>query len=157
YVGLVAFVFWLNATGYGALASPAVLGAELHAPADAPASWGLGEEAPYSYRWLFRAGVLAVARAVPAARTREGVYILFIIASAASLLLAALVVDRLLRDLGHFAAHARLGTSLFVLGFPVLFAYDFPIHTREDLLAYACVALELVLCGRDRPGFLALV
>jgi hypothetical protein len=156
YLTLVTFIFWLNATGYGALASPAVLGAELHAPAEAPASWPLGDEAPYCYRWLFRAGVVAVAKVVPAARSREGFYFLFIIASALSLLAAALLVDRLLRDLGHSAARARLGTTLFLLGFPVLFAYDFPIHTREDLLAYACVALELVLCGRDRPVLLAL-
>ena len=155
----LAFVLWIvfsiNVGGYGALASPATLEAELHSSADSPTSWKQGDEAPYCYRWLFRAGVIGLAHVVPGGTTREGFFHVFVAASAASLLLATFLLARYLRATGASPAGARLGQLLFLASFPVLFAYDMPIHTREDFLGYACVALELWLVALDRPLALA--
>jgi hypothetical protein len=153
---LVVVVFSVNVHGWGALASPWALVAELHGTRDAPASWHMGEEVPYCYRWLFRALVLSAIRIVPGGTSPEGFYSVFVAASGATLFLAAIAFEQLLRELGHTSRWRRLGLGLFFAGFPIVFAYDMPIHTREDFLAYGCVALELVWVARDRPWLLAL-
>ena len=156
YAALVAFIFLFNAYSCGALAGPRWLGAELHCtPAD-PASWAQGAQIPYSYRWLFRWIVLHVCALVPGGATVAVFYAVFIGASAVSLLLAVVLLDRFLRAAGITRENARIGGLLFLAGFPIVFAYNMPIHTREDLLGYAAVALLLILVMRDRPVLLAL-
>ncbi len=155
---LVVIALGHQVVGNGALATPGVLLAELHA---APASpdldrpWEMGEELPYRYRPLYRFLVLSVyAHLEP---RPEVFYGLFVTAGALSLLLALVFFDWLLRELGYSSKQALIGMALFGLGFPVLFAYDMPIHTREDFLGYAWITVTLVAVARDRPWLVALL
>jgi hypothetical protein len=138
----------------GVIATEGMLAAELHASEEG-GPWGLGLLEPYCYRPLFRALVLAVWGALGGdGDTFHGV---FVCLSALSLLGAAWAFDVLLRALGFASREAMLGVTLFLLGFPVLFAYDIPIHTREDLLGYAWIALTLLFVARDQPAAVALL
>src|SRR5205085_5064385 len=83
--------------------------------------------------------------------TTHGFYALFIAASALSLMAAAVAFERLLVRLGFSTRHAVFGVVLFLTGFPILFAYDMPIHTREDLLEDAVFCLALIAVAADRP------
>ncbi|MGE0711464.1 MAG: hypothetical protein AB7N76_15870 [Planctomycetota bacterium] len=148
YLALAAGVLGWQCHGWGALESPAMLGIELHAQ-DAAHPWTLGELLPYRYRPAFRALVLTAYRLGEPGLERF--YRVFVVASALSLWLAALALHALLRALGAPTREALLGTGLFFLCFPVLFSHDMPIHTREDLLGYAWIALTLLALVRDRP------
>lgn len=153
---LVVVALSHQVVGNGALASPGVLLAELHA---APASpdldrpWEMGEELPYRYRPLYRFLVMSVYAHME--QRSEVFYGLFVTAGALSLLLALVFFDWLLRELGFSSKQALFGMALFALGFPVLFSYDMPIHTREDFLGYAWIAVTLVAVARDRPWIVA--
>lgn len=151
----IGAVLWVNVGGYGVLTWPSTLAAELHSTPEEPLSWAQGAEAPYCYRWLFRALVLGACR-VLGVSTSEGFYEVFVAASALSLGLAVFLLERFLRATGASVARARLGGLLFLASFPVLFAYDLPVHTREDPLAYALVSLQLWLVALERPLALAL-
>lgn len=148
----VVFVFGHQVFGNGALSSPEALFAELHADEAEPLEkpWGIGEELPYRYRPLYRAVVLAVYDQLPH-EGPEAFYGLFVTAGAITLLLAALIFDWYLREIGFSGKQALWGTALFLFGFPVLFSYDMPIHTREDFLGYAWITLTLIAVARDRP------
>jgi hypothetical protein len=162
YAVLVALVFVLQSPlartqGTGAIASPRDLAIELHATAAAPGAWPAGDEVPTRYRWLFRALVLQAERLSPALRTEQGFYGLYVGASALSLLLACVAFDVLLRRLRFSTAEATLGVVLYLAGFPIVFAYDMPIHTHEDLFANACLCAALVAVVADRPVATALL
>lgn len=149
YAGLVLLVFthqlFPELGARGVIASEGMLAAELHADEDTP--WGLGLLEPYCYRPAFRALVLAFWAGLGGGEATF--YGVFVTLGALSLLGAAWAFHLLLGRLGFDARHTRLGVALFLLGFPALFAYDIPIHTREDLLGYAAIALTLVFVARD--------
>ena len=139
------------------MASPGALLAELHwekGNLDKP--WEMGEELPYRYRPLYRAVVLAVYSRIPH-EDPEVFYGVFVTMGALCLLFAAMAFDWYLRETGWSGKQALFGTAAFMLGFPVFFAYDMPIHTREDLLGYAWIALTLVAVARDRPIAVAML
>lgn len=157
YAGLVLLVFlhqlFPELGARGVIATDWMLAAELHADETTP--WGLGRLEPYCYRPLFRALVLGVFDVLGGdADTFHGV---FVTLGALSLLGAAWALDALLRAVGFGSREAMLGVAAFLLGFPVLFAYDIPIHTREDLLGYAAIALTLVFVVRDQPAAVGLL
>ena len=56
-----------------------------------------------------------------------------------------------MRRTGFTEKQALLGVVLYLVGFPIVFAYDMPIHTREDLLENACFLLALLAVLADRP------
>lgn len=161
YAALVALVFLTQSgacrpEGTGAISSPHDLAVELHATKDAPGAWPMGAEVPYRYRWLFRAIVLGAEPLYPASRQpgpagEEGFYALFLALSALSLLASCATFDLLLGKLGYGPRERILGVVLYLTGFPILFAYDMPIHTREDLLENACFCLALLAVVSDRP------
>lgn len=155
YAVLVALVFLTQSAvmrdpGMGALSSPHDLAVELHATPDAPGAWPLGAIVPYRYRWVFRALVLS-AGAVSPMKDALGFYLVFVALSALSLLLACVLFDVLLRRLGFTERQALVGVVLYLAGFPIAFAYDMPIHTREDLLENAVFVLALLAVLADRP------
>ncbi|HBP23780.1 MAG TPA: hypothetical protein DEA08_39140 [Planctomycetes bacterium] len=133
--------------GYGALASEGALFAELHGESlERP--WQLGELLPYRYRPVFRALVMSAYRA--GEPSPERFFQLFVLASGLSLFLAAGAFHWLLRALAFTRRQALGGVALFFLSFPVVFSHDMPIHTREDFLGYAWIALTLLALARER-------
>ncbi|HZU96844.1 MAG TPA: hypothetical protein VFF73_09145, partial [Planctomycetota bacterium] len=127
-----------------------------HATPERPGDWPFGATVPLRYRWLFRSTVLQVERLSPSLQTESGFYGLFVAASALALFLSTLTFDLLLRRLGFSIGHTTLGVVLYLTSFPILFAYDMPIHTREDLLENACFSLALVAVVADRPALTVL-
>lgn len=154
YAALVLLVFAHQVRGNGALASPHALAGELHGTS-AETPWTLGEKLPYNYRPLFRTVVLGIyGLFTPDLVT---FYWLFVAASALCMLFAVGAFHGLLRELEFSPQDARLGGVLFLLGFPILFSHDMPIHTREDLLGYAWISLTLIAVKRDNPWAVALL
>lgn len=158
YAVLVVALFAFHVHGQGVLADPGMLGIELQAGYTDDGvlfPWEQGEAVPYRYRPLFRWLVLGAWQGVVA--PGDGVdaqlssfYWTFVILSALALWAAAAANDWYLRGLGCTRGQATVGTLLFLAGFPIVFAYDIPVHTREDLLGFALIAVTLGCVARGR-------
>lgn len=146
----VVLVILLAVNGQGMLQSPARLDIELRGDELGP--WGMGRAGvtPFCYRPLFRWIVLGAWMALPAEDPFTAFYGVFVAASALSLLAAAGALHALLLALAFSPRQALAGGLLFLSGFPVLFAHDIPIQTREDFLGYACIALGLLAVIKER-------
>ncbi len=154
YAAVAFAVLGHQVGGAGALASPGALLVELNA-VDLDHPWAMGERPPFCYRPLFRWLVLAAYEHVP--HEPERFFRLFVAASYVSLLAAAGAFHALLAAVGFTRREAVAAVLLFLTSFPVLFSHDMPVHTREDLLGYASIALTLIAVARDRPIAVALL
>jgi hypothetical protein len=151
YAALVALVFVLQLFpqlgARGVLSSPELMSRELGATERDP--WPL--TASDARHPAFRGAVVLTYRALGGgAEERELFHGVFVTVSALSLLAAAWAFDLLLVTLGFTGRQAMLGVALLLLGFPVVFAHDVPLHTREDPLAWAWLALTLTCLARER-------
>jgi hypothetical protein len=145
---LLALVFAAEVWGRaGAVSSPARLEEELWI--GQPGLQPMYDQPPFRYRVLFRTVVDAVTAALGGGEqgyTHGGpvFWQAFLLVSAAAWLLALAGVRALLHTVGLRGWQAALGAIAFAAAFPVVHAYGFPTHTREDPLAYACMTWGLV-------------
>lgn len=145
---LLALAFCAEVWGdTSAVSSPARLEEELWI--GQPGMQPMYDQPPFRYRLLFRAVVDAVTAALGGGEqgfTRGGpvFWQAFLLASAVAWLLALAGVRALLHTVGLRGWQLAVGAIAFVAAFPVVHAYGFPTHTREDPLAYACMAWGLV-------------
>lgn len=131
----------------GAVSSPARLEEELWIRQ--PGLQPMYDQPPFRYRILFRTVVDAVTAALGGGEqgyTHGGpvFWQAFLLVSVVAWLLALAGVRALLQTVGLRGWQTALGAIAFVAAFPVIQAYGFPTHTREDPLAYACMAWGLV-------------
>ena len=80
----------------------------------------------------------------------RALYAAWLLASAAAFLTALLAFKDLLLELGFTEPWAFLGSILWLLSPPAFFAYIFPVHTRDDMLAHLFLVLGVrgILAGR---------
>jgi hypothetical protein len=115
------------------------------------------EQPPFRYRIVFRAMVdgatLLLGEGQSTAKGGPDLYIAFVAVSVAAWFLALAGLRALLRTVGLEGWRLALGLLAFTSAFPVVQSYGYPTHTREDPLAYACIAwgLALWLQGRWLP------
>lgn len=142
-----------------AVSSPAQLEEELWV--GQPGLQPMYDQPPFRYRILFRALVGAVTAALGGGEqgfeqgfTHGGpvFWQAFLLVSAVAWLLALAGVRALLHTVGLRGWQLAAGAIAFVAAFPVVHAYGFPTHTREDPLAYACMAWGLVFWLRGALG-----
>jgi hypothetical protein len=143
-------VFWLNTALGGAIATPAKLAAEFKSPPDSPQDWTLKRSAPTKYRVLFRWLVSGTWRLMSSNRDAEdflGTYVSWSICLFGATVLS---LYSLLRILGLTPRATFLGSLLFLASPPVTLAYIYPVHTREDPLAYFLVVAGIIAAVRRR-------
>lgn len=145
---LLALAFCAEVWGRAsAVSSPARLEEELWI--GQPGLQPMYDQPPFRYRVLFRVIVDAGTAALGGgeqgfAHGGPVFWQVFLLASAVAWLLALAGVRALLRTVGLRGWQTAVGAIAFVAAFPVIHAYGFPTHTREDPLAYACMTWGLV-------------
>jgi hypothetical protein len=152
---LLASVFWLNISIGSSISNPGSLATELGSRGRPPHTWGLEDVLPMKYRPLFRwivKGSWSVMfwrhdpSTAPASFrwTYVGCSFAFFFAT-----LAALYVY--LEALGFSRLWSFTGCLMLLACPPVTYAYVWPVHTREDPLAYFLVLIGLIAVLRSKP------
>jgi hypothetical protein len=158
---LAAATFTLNVLLGGSIASRDALSKELTVVRSQPEPHYA--QAPFRYRVLFRLIVDALAGAaalvsLPGAPPEVSsfvevsalappswvLYASWLSVSLVCLLSVPLLMRLLLRQLGFSEAWALLGAVFWLLSPPSYFAYIFPVHTRDDMLAQVFLILGLI-------------
>jgi hypothetical protein len=164
---LAVATFTLNVRLGGSIASREALSNELTIVRSQPEPHYA--QAPFKYRVLFRLVVDALARAAalvslpgepPEASSLVKVsalappswalYASWLSVSLLCLLSVPLLLRLMLRQLGFSDADALQGAVLWLLLPPAYFAYIFPVHTRDDMLAQVFLILGLIGILADR-------
>jgi len=143
-VALITLLFLRHiSSSYTLLSSPSSLAALLAAPSDQPFLWQSHTWPSMKYRVLFHF-IVETTSSLIMPRDTWTFYWSFVGWSFAFMVGTLLALWKWL-DLLAFSPWQRfLGCLLFLSSFPVVFAYDYPIFTREDPLAYLLVVLSLI-------------
>lgn len=96
------------------------------------------------YRVLFQWVVEGVYSAVSPSESSECFFATFITLSFLCLAITGVAFHQYAKVLGFSDSSAQFAIALFFLSPPILLAYVFPVHTREDPLAYLLVIFGLV-------------
>lgn len=133
------------------LSSSTNLAQLLSSYANRPQDWACGDWACFKYRVLFR-WVVSLTCFVLTPNVTPGIfYWVFVFWSFICTCGTILLIYFYLRILGNSCNWSFVGSILFVISFPILFAYNYPIFMREDPLAYLLVVLGMIATIKDRP------
>lgn len=152
-----SITFWAsNFLLDGTLKSNINLGGELKSPADSLYQWSIGNEAPFKYRVLHRA-IVSGTYALLKGDTHNN-HLFFTIYTVYALLahIVAVILFHFLIGITTLKDFRLIGAVLFALLPPLLFAYNVPVHTREDTLAYCLLLVGMICVLRDKPLFVLL-
>jgi hypothetical protein len=132
--------FWLN----GTLNNERKLGNELKSPPDSLYTWKIASEAPFKYRALHRIIVAGTYHLVEGKvqNQNRAFFIIYKLEAFVFHCFAILLFYYFLVKI-NLSETALAGAILFAFLPPLLFAYNMPIHTREDTLAYCLLILGL--------------
>ena len=115
---------------------------------DEPGAEPLYARPPFKYRYGFQALVDGGSWILGGSKETfvtggERFWLSFVLVSLACWMLALAGITRLMRLLELTANQVFFGQLAFITAFPMIHAYGYPCHTREDPLAYALVAFGL--------------
>lgn len=147
---LLVSVFFLNCALDGSIASPLHLASELDSPRSAPQDWLLQTKIPMRYRALFSWIVRGTWSSFLPNSGGKGFYATYFFWSFAFFYAAVIALYYLLRMLDFSKLLSFLGCILFLSLPPVMLAYVWPVHTREDPLAYLLVVLGIISVFRSK-------
>lgn len=109
------------------------------------------------YRVLFKALVMGTELALGGDVSDNTFYWIFVV-WCFLITLASLLTFYWLLTILHFSHRYRLlGGLLFLFSFPILFAYNYPIFTKEDTLAFFWVVLALIFVIRKKLAVASLI
>jgi hypothetical protein len=112
--------------------------------------WKVSEWPSMRYRILFRGLILGTVEILGGEVSDSTFYHIFVGWCFGLTLLTLLALYYLLGTLGFGHPYRFLGGLLFLFSFPILFAYNYPVFTREDTLAFLWVTLGLIFLVRKR-------
>ncbi len=137
-------LFISNAFLNGSLKSSLYLSRELKSPPDSLYQWNIGTEAPFKYRVLQRSIVLNTYKLIT--RNKDSNTSFFFIYRAYAILfhVLSILLFRYFLIKNGMAEIALAGSILYALLPPLLMAYNVPLHTREDTLAYSILTMGLL-------------
>jgi hypothetical protein len=154
---LLVFVFFLNCALDGSIASPLHLSRELESPRSAPQDWQLQTQAPIKYRVLFSWIVRGTWLSLLPNSGANGFYATYLFWSFVFFFAAVIALYYWLRMLKFEKLLSFWGCILFLSSPPVTLAYVWPVHTREDPLAYLLVILGLIAVLRSEVTTLVII
>jgi hypothetical protein len=141
----------------GTLKNGTNLAGELKSPQDSLYVWNIGNEAPFKYRVLHRAIVFGTYSMLRADSDSNLLFFTIyrtyaLIAHAGAVVMFYFFIGMTdLKDLRLF------GALLFALLPPMLLAYNVPVHTREDTLAYCLLLAGVISVIKNKPLFVLLI
>jgi len=154
---LLVFIFFLNCALDGSIASPLHLARELESPRSAPQDWVLQTQIPMKYRALFSWIVRGTWLSLLPNSGANGFYATYLFWSFVFFYAAVIALYYWLRMLEFDKLLSFLGCILFLGSPPVTLAYVWPVHTREDPLAYLLVILGIIAVSRSEVTMLVII
>jgi hypothetical protein len=154
---LLISVFFLNCAFDGSIASPLHLARELESPRSAPQDWILQTQIPMKYRALFSWIVRGTWMSVLPNSGANGFYATYLFWSFVFFYAAVIALYYWLRMLDFDKLLSFLGCILFLGSPPVTLAYVWPVHTREDPLAYLLVIIGIIAVFRSEVTMLVII
>jgi hypothetical protein len=106
--------------------------------------WKISEWPSMKYRILFKGLIIGTAKILGGEISDLAFYRIYIGWCFILTLLTLVTLYYFLGILGFSHPYRFFGGFLFLFSFPVLFAYNYPVFTREDTLAFLLVTLGLV-------------
>lgn len=128
----------------GSLNNPVNLSGELKSPPDSLYQWNIGTEAPFKYRVLQRAIVISTYKLIIGRNDSNSTFFLIYQAYAVLFHILSILLFRYFLIKISMAEVALAGSILFALLPPLFMAYNTPVHTREDTLAYSLLIIGLL-------------
>lgn len=128
----------------GSLNNPVNLSGELKSPPDSLYQWNIGTEAPFKYRVLQRAIVINTYKLIIGRNDSNSTFFLIYQAYAVLFHILSILLFRYFLIKISMAEVALAGSILFALLPPLFMAYNTPVHTREDTLAYSLLIIGLL-------------
>ncbi len=119
--------------------------------------WGSARLLPYKYRVLFKSLIDGTVLIFGKNVTDDQFYWIFVIWCFAITLACLFAFDYLLCVVGLKEIYQFAGGLLFISSFPVFYAYNYPIITREDTLAYLWVVLGLIFIVKNKPFIVSII
>jgi hypothetical protein len=154
---LMVSVFSLNCVLNGSIASPLHLARELESPRAAPQDWVLQTQIPMKYRALFSWIVRGTWMSLLPNSGANGFYATYLCWSFVFFYAAVIALYYWLRMLDFDKLLSFLGCILFLGSPPVALAYVWPVHTREDPLAYLLVILGIIAVFRSEVTMVVII
>ncbi len=146
-------VFYFSGFVGGYLKDPISMSSELKSPASSLASWELSNEAPFKYRFLFKAVVMQVSSLFFASSNR-GFYYAYILVSYACFLATMLTLYAFIKNNGFSRKLILIGLGLFLVSPVILMAYKIPVHLREDYMSYFILLVGLIAIQKNNSVLL---
>jgi hypothetical protein len=141
----------------GTLKNTGNLSGEIKSPPDSLYRWNIRNEAPFKYRILHRIIVSGSYQAL--SQQRDNNLLFFKVYQTYAWLFhtgAILLFYYFLLLLG-LKNYSLAGAILFALLPPMLLAYNVPVHTREDTLAYCILLAGLIAILKNQLGWVLIL
>ena len=113
--------------------------------------WKCAELPAFKYRVLFKSLIDGTVIIFGKNVTDDQFYCIFVVWCFVITLACLLAFDYLLYIVGLKEIYQLAGGLLFISSFPVFYAYNYPIFTKEDTLAYLWVVLGLIFIVKNKP------
>jgi hypothetical protein len=141
----------------GSLKDEKRLGIELKSHPDSLYTWKISQEPPFKYRVLHKVVVKNIYQIAKGEQDDNKLFFRIYQITAFALQSLAIILFYFFLTQINLKENAWLGTLLFALLPPLLFAYNLPVHTREDTLAYILLILGLLSIVKNNPLFILLL
>ena len=128
------------------------LGGELKSSADSLYQWKISQEAPFKYRVLHRAVVAGVYQIISGSGGEDDNELFFTAYRIMAFIFHYLAICLFYYFLNQtkLKIYALAGAIIFALLPAMSLAYNVPVHTREDTLAYSLLLLGLVSIFKNK-------
>jgi hypothetical protein len=136
----------------GSLNNTQNLSGELKSPPDSLYLWKIANEPPFKYRVLHKTIVSTTYKLIAGHRDNNETFFLVYKLMSFFFHVAAIIAFYFFLAQSGLMANAFLGALLFSIMPPLMLAYNVPVHTREDTLAYILLTLGLLSIIRNKVG-----
>jgi hypothetical protein len=154
---LTVCLFLINALVGGSVAGPERLADDLVSPPGSPQDWNVQTHIPAKYRLLFKWIVKGTWSVLFPESGAMGFYRIYVFWSFLFFYAAFVAFYFFLKGLDFSKTASFVGCLLFLASPPVLMAYRFPVHTREDPLGYLLIVLGLIAVFKSKPLMVVLI
>lgn len=154
-LAIVSTTFFVsNVLINGSLNHKLNLSGELKSPADSLYQWKISQEAPFKYRVLHRVIVGGIYQILSNDRNNNELFFTTYRIMAFIFHLLAICIFYYFLSQTHLKIYSLPGAVIFALLPAMSLAYNVPVHTREDTLAYSILLLGLVSILKNKPAWI---
>lgn len=147
---LILALFWFNSRIDGSIKNPESLAVELESPLHSPQDWGLQTWPVFKFRLLFKWIVKGTWQILFPQGGAIWFYRVYLFYSILFFYATIVTFYLLLKMLNFSSLFSFVGCLLFLASPAVALAYLYPVHTREDPLAYFLVLLGILAIIKSR-------